>query len=288
MRFQENVSLTDQTSFKIGGPAKYFFTAKSKEDLIEAIKKIKKLKLAFFILGGGNNVLALDKGYNGLIIKIANLQFLIRNCSIHAGAGLNLAKLVNLATNKSLTGLEWAAGIPGTVGGAVYGNAQAFGNKMSDCIKSVEVFDIKTSKVRTLKKRECKFSEKESIFKKKKNLIILSVILELKKGNKNKIEKKIREHIYFRKKNQPLKFPSAGSVFLNQPGKLASSYMIDRAGLKGRKIGSAQVSEKHAGFIINKGGAKAKDVLKLIKIIKKEVRKKFKVSLKEEIQIIKN
>ena len=288
MRFQENVSLTDQTSFKIGGPAKYFFTAKSKEDLIEAIKKIKKLKLAFFILGGGNNVLALDKGYNGLIIKIANLQFLIRNCSIHAGAGLNLAKLVNLATNKSLTGLEWAAGIPGTVGGAVYGNAQAFGNKMSDCIKSVEVFDIKTSKVRTLKKRECKFSEKESIFKKKKNLIILSVILELKKGNKNKIEKKIKEHIYFRKKNQPLKFPSAGSVFVNQPGKPASSYLIDQSGLKGRRIGSVQVSEKHAGFIINKGGAKAKDVLKLIKIIKKEVRKKFKVSLKEEIQIIKN
>jgi len=287
MKFQENVSLADQTNFKIGGPTKYFFVTRSKKDLIEAIKKIKKFKIPFYVLGGGNNVLALDRGYNGLIIKIANFQFLIRNCRIHAGAGLNLAKLVNLTADKSLTGLEWAAGIPGTVGGAVYGNAQAFGNKMSEIVKEVEVFNIKTSRVRTFKKRDCKFSEKESIFKKKKNLIILSVILELKRGNKNNIERKIKKHISFRKKNQPLKFPSAGSVFVNQLGKPASSYLIDRAGLKGRKIGAAQVSEKHAGFIINKGGAKARDVLKLIKIIKKEVKKKFKVSLKEEIQIIK-
>jgi len=288
MKFQENVSLAGQTSFKIGGPAKYFFTVESKEDLIEAINKIKKLKLPFFILAGGNNVLALDKGYNGAIVKILNSKFLIRDSNIYAGAGVVLAKLTALAADQSLTGLEWAAGIPGTIGGAVYGNAQAFEGKMSDLVKSVEVFDVKTSKTKTLKKRGCKFSEKESVFKKKKNLIILSVILKLKRGKKNKIEKKIREHIFVRKRNQPLQFPSAGSVFVNQPGQPPSSYLIDKAGLKGKKVGAAQVSEKHAGFIINKGGAKAKDILKLIKIIKKEVKKKFKISLKEEIQIIKN
>lgn len=288
MRFQKNVSLADQTSFRIGGPAKYFFAAKDKKDLVEAIKKVKKLKIPFFILGGGNNVLALDKGYNGLVIKISNSKFLISNYNIYAGAGVALAKLVALAADQSLTGLEWAVGIPGTMGGAVYGNAQAFGSKMSDLIKSVEVFDVKNFKIKTFKKRGCRFSEKESIFKKKKNLIILSVILRLKRGNKKKIEKKIREHILARKKNQPLQFPSAGSIFVNQPGKPASSYLIDKAGLKGKKIGGAQISEKHAGFIINKGGAEAKDVLALIKTIKREVKKKFKVSLKEEIQIIKN
>jgi len=287
IEFQENVSLAQYTSFKIGGPAKYFFIAKNKDELIKAIEKAKGAKLPIFILGGGNNVLALDKGYSGLVIKIQNSEIKIQDSNIQAEAGVALAKLVVLATKESLTGLEWAAGIPGTVGGAVYGNAQAFGTRMSDIIKEVEVLDNKTLEIKTLTTDQCNFSEKKSIFKENKDLIVLSVNLELKKGNKDQIKQRIKEHLEFRKENQPLEFPSAGSIFINQDGRPASSSLVDKAGLKGLKIGDAQVSEKHAGFIVNLGNAKSDDVLELIKIIKQKVKEKFKIDLEPEIQIIK-
>jgi len=271
MEFQNNISLAKHTSFKIGGPARYFCIAKSKEDLIKAIKKAKDLNLPFFILGGGSNVLALDKGFNGLVIKFETSK---------------LENLVKSSAKESLTGLEWAAGIPGTVGGAVYGNAQAFDIKMSDIIKSVEVFNTKTLKIKKLSKKQCQFSSKNSIFKKNKNLIILSVLLKLKKGNKEKIQKEIKEHLNIRKQRHPLSFPSAGSIFVNKTGTDPSSYLIEKAGLKGTKKGGAKVSEKHAGFIVNTGKAKAKDVLDLIKIIKQKVKSKFGITLKEEIQVI--
>ncbi len=272
MRFQKNISLAKHTSFKIGGSARYFCIAKSKKDLIEAIKWAKQKKIPFFVFGEGSNVLALDKGYDGLIIKFQNLK---------------LEDLVKLSAKKSLTGLEWAAGIPGTIGGAVYGNAQAFDVKMSDIVKSVEVLNVKTLKIKNLLKNQCQFSAKKSIFKKNKNLIILLLNLELKKGNKKEIERKIKENLKHREKNHPLEFPSAGSVFVNQPGKPPSASLIEKAGLKGTKVGHAQVSKKHASFIINTGKAKSKDVLDLIKVIKKKVKSKFGITLKEEIQIIK-
>jgi UDP-N-acetylmuramate dehydrogenase len=286
VEFQENVSLAQYTSFRIGGPARYFFIAKNKEELIEAIKKAKGAKLPIFILGGGNNVLAPDKGYQGLVIKIQNSEIKIQDSNIQAEAGAVLVKLVSLATNKSLTGLEWAAGIPGTIGGAVYGNAQAFGTKISDIIKEVEVLDNKSLEIKTLVVDQCNFSEKKSIFKENKDLIVLSVNLELKKGNKDQIKQRIKKHLEFRKKNQPLEFPSAGSVFINQDERPASSSLVDKAGLKGLKIGDAQVSEKHAGFIVNLGKAKSEDVLELIKIIKQKVKEKFNIDLEPEIQII--
>ena len=271
MKFQNNISLAKHTSFKIGGPARYFCVAKNKKDLIKAIKWAKQKKAPFFVLGGGSNVLALDKGYNGLVIKFETSK---------------LEDLVKSSAKKSLTGLEWAAGIPGTVGGAVYGNAQAFDIKMSDIIKSVEVLDVKTLKIKSLLKKQCQFSAKKSIFKENKNLIILSVLLKLKKGNKERIRKEIKEHFNLRKQKHPLNFSSAGSIFVNKAGGLASSYLIEKAGLKGTKVGGAMVSKKHAGFIVNTGKAKAKDVLDLIKIIKQKVKSKFGITLKEEIQII--
>lgn len=287
VEFQENVSLAQYTSFRIGGPAKYFFIARSKKELVEAIKKAKELELPFFILGGGNNVLAPDKGYKGLVIKIQSSEIKTQDSNVEAEAGAVLAKLVGLATEKSLTGLEWAAGIPGTVGGAVYGNAQAFGTKISNIVKEVEVLDSRTLEIETLVGDQCNFSEKKSIFKQNKDLIILSINLKLKKGGQDEIKKRIKEHLDFRKKNQPLEFPSAGSIFINQDGKPASSSLVDKAGLKGLKIGDAQVSKKHAGFIINLGKAKSKDVLELIKIIKQKVKEKFNIDLEPEIQIIK-
>ena len=286
VKFQENISLAQYTSFKIGGPAKYFFIAKNKEDLIEVIKKAKKTKLTIFILGGGSNILARDKGYNGLVIKIQNSEIRIENYNIQTDAGVSLGKLVGLAREKSLAGLEWAAGIPGTVGGAIYGNAKAFKNRMSDIVKSVEVLNNKTLEIKTLTTNQCGFSKKNSIFKHNKDLIILSVNLELKKGDEDQIRQTIKEHLEFRKKNQPLKFPSAGSIFVNQDGRSASSKLIDKAGLKGIRIGDAQVSEKHAGFIINLGNAKSGDILELIKIIQEKVKEKFNTDLEPEIQII--
>jgi len=272
MVIKENISLAKHTTFKVGGSARYFCIVKSKQDLIKAIKKAKEEKIPFFVLGGGSNVLALDKGYNGLVIKFESTK---------------LEDLVKSSVKKSLTGLEWAAGIPGTIGGAVYGNAQAFDTKMSDIVKSVEVFNTKTLKIKKLLKKQCQFSAKKSIFKKNKNLIILSVILNLKQGDKKEIQKMVKEHLDYRKKNHPLDFPSVGSVFINKTGGLPSSYLIEKAGLKGIGVGGVKVSEKHAGFIVNTGKAKAKDVLDLIKIIKQKVKSKFGITLKEEVQIIK-
>lgn len=292
MDIRENISLAKHTTFKIGGPARYFCIAKNKQNLIEAIEKTKDLNLPFFILGGGSNTLALDEGYNGIVIKVQSPKLKVQNQSskfktIYVESGVGLYSLVNFSAKNSLTGLEWTAGIPGTIGGAVYGNAQAFDIKMSDIIKSVEVLDAGTLEIKSLNKKDCQFSVKNSIFKKNKNLIILSVVLSLKQGNKEKIQKEIKKHLSIRKQRHPLNFPSAGSIFINKTRGLPSSYLIEKAGLKGVKVGGAKVSEKHAGFIVNTGKAKAKDVLDLIKIIKQKVKSKFGITLKEEIRIIK-
>lgn len=262
-----NISLKNYTTFRIGGRAKYFFEAKTKKDLIEAVRLAKKTKLPFFILGGGSNLLVSDKGFNGLVIKFGHpLSFYVSK------------------------GMEWAAGIPGTIEGAVYGNAGAFGKSMGDEVKSVEAFDAKTEKVETLKNKDCRFGYRKSIFKKKKNLIILSV--EIKSGKSD--SKKIKEYLDYRRQRHP-QLPSAGSVFKNPTsvdrtkqgiGDTPAAILIHQAGLTGKKIGQAQISEKHSNFIVNLGGAKAKDVKKLISLVKKSVKKKFKIKPEEEIQYL--
>ncbi|MBU2545117.1 UDP-N-acetylmuramate dehydrogenase [Patescibacteria group bacterium] len=287
MIFEENISLKEYTTFKVGGLAKFFYIAKTKESLIEAIKKALKKNLPIFILGGGSNVLALDSGYDGLVIKIHHTKHIIQDTNVYAEAGLSLRKLIHDVNNESLSGFEWAAGIPGTIGGAIYGNARAFGVNISDIIKEVEVLDKESLEIKTLSKNQCQFSEKQSIFKKDKNLIILSVILELEKGNERKIKETIEENLKSRRERQPLEYPSAGSIFINKEGAEPSSVLIDKAGLKGTKVNSAEISQKHAGFIINTGNAGSADVLELIEIIKKEIKFKFGIELETEIQIIK-
>lgn len=289
--FKKNILLAFHTTFKIGGEAKYFFEAKTKKDLIDAIKTAKKNNLRFFILSAGSNVLFLDEGFDGLVIKNSDCKLNVlkdnKEVKIEAGAGVLLSKIVEVSVNNSLSGFEWAIGIPGRVGGSVFGNAQAFKKTIADSIKEVEVFDTKILKIKKILKKDCDFSEKNSIFKKNKNLIILSVVFELKKGKKEDIRNLIKKYIKTRKEKQPLDYNSAGSFFVNKDGQKPSSYLIEKAGLKGKRIANAQVSEKHAGFIVNLGGASAKDVLELIKIIKKQVKDKFGVELEEEVQIIK-
>ncbi len=298
---QKNILLKNYTTFKIGGKAKYFYVAKTKENLIKAIKMAKELKLPFFVLGGGSNLLISDNGFKGLVIKIENLKLKIENSKLITDAGVSLSKLVDISTKRGLTDLEWATGIPGTVGGAVNGNAGAFGKSMKYIVKKVEVFDVKNKKIKFLKNKDCKFSYRDSVFKHKKNLIILSAALQLKKGNKNKITEKIKKYLEYKKNTQPLNYPSAGSIFKNPKGfsvgelgeedkssssSFAAARMIEECGLKGKKIGNAKISEKHANFIVNLGSARAKDVEKLIKLMKQKVKNKFGVVLKEEIQFL--
>jgi len=293
LKIQKNISLAKYTTFKIDSRVKYFFIAKTKNELIKAIKVAKNLNLPFFILGGGSNLLVSDKGYKGLIIKTQNSpkeslrlptgQAKLKN--IYVEAGTLLAKVVLEATKNNLTGLEWTAGIPGTVGGAIRGNAGAFRRSMKDIVKEVEVYDIKNEKIIILKNKNCKFGYRDSIFKHKKNFIILSVIFRLKKGNSKRIKMKIKEFLNYRKETQPLNFPSAGSVFKNPAG-FSAGELIEKCGLKGKRIGNVKISEKHANFIVNLGGGKAKNVKKLINLAKKRVKNKFGVVLEEEIQIL--
>jgi len=305
--FQKNVLLKDYTTYKIGGPAQYFFVAKTKEDLIKAVKTAKELKLPVFVLGGGSNILVSDKGIKGLVIKLQISDFVLNKNRVHIGAGAMLPKLVAIATKSGFAGLEWAAGVPGTVGGAIYGHAQAFGAKISDVVKSVEALDIKTLEIKKLSKKQCGFSLKSSIFKKNKNLIIVSAILEFKKRPKKEIQKKIKEYLNYRKTRHPVSMPSAGSTFVNpqvkiknkkllnmfpeliqfnNKGVIPAGYLVEKAGLAGKKIGRAQISEQHANFIVNLGGAKAKDVMMLIKLAQEKVKKSFGIKLEPEVQFV--
>ncbi|MFH1401761.1 MAG: UDP-N-acetylmuramate dehydrogenase [Parcubacteria group bacterium] len=282
---KKNVSLKNYTTFKIGGNARYFFTAETKKNLVAAISAVKKINLPFFILGAGSNLLVSDKGFPGIIIKIENCKLKIKNSRIIAEAGVKLPELLRVSVKNGLAGLEWAAGIPGTVGGAIFGNAGAFGRSMGDIIDEVEVLDVRTKKIIFLNNKNCGFGYRKSIFKKNKNLIILSAKMKFQEDDKKIIKNRLQKFLKYRKESQPLGFPSAGSVFTN-PGKFFAGKLIEKCGLKGKKIGGAGISKKHANFIVNLDAAKAEDVKKLINFAKKSVKNKFGVNLHEEIQYV--
>ncbi|MDP3991102.1 MAG: UDP-N-acetylmuramate dehydrogenase [Candidatus Nealsonbacteria bacterium] len=304
MKFQKNVLLKNYTTFKIGGPADYFFVSENKTDLLQAIRLAKKKNLPFFILGGGSNLLISDRGYKGLVIKIKNQKMKAVNENISAEAGVTLNKLVSLSLNNNLTGLEWAAGIPGTVGGAVRGNAGAFGESMQNVVENVEVFDVKNNKFKKLRKTDCQFSYRNSVFKENPNLVILSCEFLLKLERKKKIQGKIEKNLSYRKLHHP-KQPSAGSIFKNvsqrtlkkdffkrfpeaqkviKENVLPTAFLIDMCGLRGKRIGGAQISETHPNFIINTGKATSKDVLSLIRFVKTKIKQKTGIEIKEEIK----
>jgi len=306
MEIKKNVNLKNYSTFKIGGKAKYFVIAKNEDEIKKAILWAKKKKIPFFILGGGSNVLFSDEGFRGLVIKLRNTRYEIRNTKLIAEAGVPLQKLVLETAKKGLSGLENLAGIPGTLGGAIWGNAGAFGREIGDVVEEVKVLDVRGLKleIKKLKKDDCKFGYRDSIFKKRKNWVILEATLKLKKGEKKEIEERIKEILKLRKEKQPLEFPCAGSVFKNvlietvprkiqekfkekiKNGFLPAGVLIEAAELKGYQIGGAKISEKHANFIVNIGNAKANDVMQLIEKIKKEVKKKFRVQLEEEIKLV--
>lgn len=304
---KKNIPLKEYTTYKIGGPARYFFIAKSRDDLTAVAQISKELKLPAFILGGGSNLLISDKGFNGLVIKIDISDIEISGSKVVAGAGAGLTKLAYSAADNGLSGLEWSAGIPGTLGGAIYGNAQAFGTKICDAVESVEAINLKTLELKNLTKKQCQFSLKSSIFKKNKNWVAVSAVLVFEKGDADQAKDKIKEFLEYRRTRHPIDFPSAGSTFVNpeikiknkkllekypelndynEKGIIPAGFMIAKSGLAGKKIGDAQISEKHANFIINLGTAKAKDVLALIKLAQSNVKKNFGINLEPEVQFV--
>ncbi len=305
---KENISLAEHSSFEIGGPARYFFVVRKKENLIKALEFCRNTNTPYLIMGEGTNILFPDEGFAGLVVKIETNVVTAENKKIYSGAGAKLFSVFKLSLENSLRGLEWAVGIPGTLGGAVYGNAQAFGQKMSDTVETVEVLDSEDLKFYNLSNKECFFENKNSIFKKNKNLIIVSATLSLKEGNVSESRKEVKRHVEYRKQKHPLYFPSAGSVFVNHQGKIKgkkllqefpeleefnkkeiipSAYLIEKCGLKGKIVGGAKFSDQHANFIVNLGAAKAEDVIELVNLAKNRVKNKFNIDLKEEIQIIK-
>jgi len=281
-RLKKNVSLASHTTFGVGGPAELFYEAQTSEELIRVIKTARELKIPYFILGGGSNILVADSGFIGLVIKIKSQKLKIKSLKIVAEAGVPLAKIVKAAEKHSLSGLECCIGIPGTVGGAVAGNAGAKNQWISQSIKSVTILD-KSGKIINLKKDDCQFGYRISCFKNNPSKIILEAIFELKRENPKIIQKETKQFLEARK-NQP-KEKSAGSIFKN-PVNDSAGRLIDAVGLKGKKVGEAQISHQHANFIVNLGRAKAKDVLALIKLAQDKAREKFGVELELEIQLI--
>lgn len=281
--FQYNIPLKKYNTFKVGGPADYFCEVKEKQELKRAIDFSNSKQLPCFILGGGSNLLINDNGFKGLVIKLNNSDCKVKDDRIFAQAGVSLTELVELSAVKGLSGLEWAAGIPGTLGGAIRGNAGAFGSCMSDFLEIVEVADENFS-FHSLHKKDCRFSYRDSLFK-HNSQIIFSAILNLKKSDEDLIRQKIEQNLNHRKERQPLNYPSAGSFFKNFPEKPAGQ-IIEEAGLKGKQIGGAMVSEKHGNFIINFNGATASNIKELAELIKSEVKEKTGYQLEEEIRYL--
>lgn len=276
----ENEPMSRHTTFKIGGPARVFLDAHTSSAAISAFNILKENGVSPFILGNGSNILASDEGFDGIILKLSCNTITVSGKRISAEAGALLSSVANVAQKNALSGLEFAHGIPGTVGGAVVMNAGAYGGEISNVL--IKSCFISQDGVFEIEGREHSFGYRNSVYKQNPAFTILSAEFELQGGNPSDIASKMRELAVKRRNKQPLEYPSAGSVFKRPEGYFAGA-LIEQCGLKGYSIGGAEVSEKHAGFIINRGGATAKDVRTLIEHIQSVVLKETGVSLECEI-----
>ena len=278
--------MRNHTSFCLGGPAKLLIKPKDEETLIEILREIKKNNYNFYILGNCTNIIVKDKGFDGIIIKLKNkLKDLkkVSDTEIYAGAGVSLKKVSEFAMENSLTGLEFAHGIPGSLGGGVVMNAGAYDGEMKNVIKSVRLLD-ENFKVIEVSCQNMNFSYRHSLVQ-ERDLIVLGATFSLSPGNKDDIREKYEEFDKRRAEKQPLDLPSAGSTFKRPRGYFAGK-LIDDSGLRGFTHNGAGISEKHCGFVVNKNKASAKDVLETIEIVQKVVHDKFGVNLEREVKII--
>lgn len=281
----ENFDLKKYNTFKLESTAKYFIRPLNVEELINVLKVLNDYNQKYFIIGNGSNIL-LPFYYDGVIIKLDKLNnYSIENDVLLCESGCMINKLASITANKGYSGLDFAVGIPGTIGASVYGNAGCYGSSISDSLISATVFDGK--KIIELTNKDFEFDYRESKLKKdKNNYVVLSCKFKLNKSNKEELKQLIIERTNKRIASQDLSHPSNGSMFRNPPGLIAGK-LIDDLGLKGYKVGDAMVSFKHANFIINDGNAKVEDVIKLIEKIKKDVKEKYNVDLVLEQEIIK-
>ena len=272
-------------SFKVGGPADFLVKPKTEEQLSQIIKFAKKENINFIVIGNGSNLLVKDGGIRGIVIELSDNfnDYKIEGNIIKAQSGALLAILGRNAMKNSLTGFEFAAGIPGTLGGALAMNAGAYGGEMKQVIKSVRLID-REGNIFELSNEEMKFEYRKSILT-TNDYIVLSAVIELHSGNMEEIQETMSDYANRRLTKQPLNFPSAGSTFKRPEGHFAAK-LIDDCGLRGLKLRGAQVSDKHCGFVINSGEAKAKDILDLMFIVKSTVNAKFGIMLEEEVKIL--
>jgi len=310
LNIQENVSLSDHTVYKIGGPARFYTDIKVPEDLKEAIAFAKERRIPFFVLGAGSNILVSDKGYGGLVIHLAEGGIEINSTEVSVGASLMMAQVVAKAAHTGLSGFEWAIGVPGTIGGSVRGNAGCFGHEMKDVVKAVRFFDTLSGEFKEFSNSECEFEYRHSIFKKHPEWIIMYANLGLKKGDPKEIQETIKKISLERSGKQDIGTKSCGCIFKNiswarkdvdknyllnrfpelQEFKdhetVPSSFLIDQTGLKGKKIGHVFVSPRHANFFVNEGGGTAEEVAILIAVVKEKIHQKYGIWLEEEIQYV--
>ena len=281
----DNILMSDYTTYKVGGRAICMAIPDDEKSLIVLLKYLRKNKIKYKILGNGSNVIFNDAGYNGVIIKLDNFNSLrIINNKIIVGAGYMLNKLALRVSRLGLTGMEFAAGIPGTVGGAIYMNAGAYKRDMGYIVTSVKVLTPQYE-IKTLYNKDLNFHYRSSFFQTHKDYICLEATIHLIKGNSEEIINLIEERKKRRLETQPLEYPSAGSVFRNPDGNFAGK-LIEEIGYKGKSIGGAKVSEKHANFIINNGNATGEDVKKLIIEIKNKIKEKYNIELKVEQEFV--
>lgn len=279
--------MAKHTSFKIGGPADVFIKVDNIEELKETLDLSKQNQIPLTIIGNGSNLLVTDKGIRGITAKLNLKDIEIKNENnkqiIKVDAGVPVGLLAQKLLKEEIAGFEELSGIPGTIGGAVIMNAGAHGKELKDILKKVTAMDY-NGNIHEFTNEECLFSYRNSRFQKEK-YIILQATLELEKGNSTEIKEKMDEYMQFRKEKQPIEYPNAGSTF-KRGEDFVTAKLIDEAGLKGYKVGGAQVSKKHAGFIVNVDNATAKDVIELTDYIKEKIEEKFGKKINLEIQII--
>lgn len=279
--------MSKHTSFKVGGKADYFIKITSIDELKFILSFSSKNKIPVTVVGNGTNLLVTEKGIRGIVIKLELKEFKIEKNKdevlITVESGFALSKLANLAIKEDIEGLEFLAGIPGTVGGALRMNAGAHGKEMKDIVLKSK-YMTRDGKIKTMSLDKHEFEYRNSVFS-KLDVIILETTIKAKRGNKEEIKQKIEEYMHKRTETQPLEYPNAGSTFKRKEG-IITAKVIDECGLKGYSVGDAEVSTKHAGFVINKGKATADDILKLVDDIKKVVKEKRNIDIELEVLIL--
>jgi UDP-N-acetylmuramate dehydrogenase len=277
-----NELLSEHTSFKIGGPADYYFEPLDKNDLITLVSYFHKINFPFYLIGNGSNLLINDAGLRGAVISLENSlnDKKFENGLIYGGAGLKLSKFVDFCIQNSKKGIEMLAGIPGSLGGALVMNASAYGGSISDYLYDVEVYHL--DQVKRLKKEDIRFAYRYSELN---EMIILEARFELPDGDKDEISIIRKELLDYRKAAQPVNYPCAGCVFKNPPGYHAA-VLVQESNLKGLRIGGAEISDLHGNFIINIGNAKAQDVITLIKTAMRRIKEEKNIDLELEIKLI--